>query len=221
MHKLISYSVLSSMLSLILIITTSMILDYDKKLANKLELIVYISMSASCFACRIICILIHCFVRKQSNACVCVMLLDFFAILCVLSSLTSFLFIQKDNIVSILLFTMTGICCIIDAIYMIMARIRLAQNNEETQDILPKNIDDESIIENPKEFYLTITDSSTYLEEQCPICINNYELGEQLRILECKHCFHISCIDEWLQKKSTCPLCRQNTTDTIQVITTI
>jgi len=28
------------------------------------------------------------------------------------------------------------------------------------------------------------------------------------RITACSRCFHVDCIDPWLMKKSTCPLCR-------------
>jgi hypothetical protein len=43
----------------------------------------------------------------------------------------------------------------------------------------------------------------------CTICLESYQEGEKLRILPCKHRFHMSCVDAWLTTKSgTCPLCR-------------
>lgn len=45
---------------------------------------------------------------------------------------------------------------------------------------------------------------------QCHICMCNYEVNEQLRILPCCHDFHAPCIDRWLQVKATCPVCRAN-----------
>ncbi|XP_010508280.1 PREDICTED: RING-H2 finger protein ATL5-like [Camelina sativa] len=47
--------------------------------------------------------------------------------------------------------------------------------------------------------------STTY----CTICLEDAAEGERMRrITACSHCFHADCIDPWLEKKSTCPLCR-------------
>ena len=59
-------------------------------------------------------------------------------------------------------------------------------------------------------------------EEECSICLVAYTLGDELRDLPCRHCFHRACIDEWLLRKSRplatesqfvhrlpmCPLCK-------------
>ena len=48
--------------------------------------------------------------------------------------------------------------------------------------------------------------------ETCPICIIDFEEGDDLRVLPCegKHRFHQSCVDPWLLELSgSCPLCRQ------------
>lgn len=40
----------------------------------------------------------------------------------------------------------------------------------------------------------------------CVICLQNYSVGEQLRVLACGHHFHASgCIDRWLVRKPACP----------------
>lgn len=45
--------------------------------------------------------------------------------------------------------------------------------------------------------------------ENCLICMENYNYGQFKRLLpNCKHCFHKKCIDKWLKKKSSCPVCR-------------
>ncbi|KAJ7770221.1 hypothetical protein DFH07DRAFT_806142 [Mycena maculata] len=49
--------------------------------------------------------------------------------------------------------------------------------------------------------------------ETCPICIVDFEEGDDLRVLPCDgaHCFHQSCVDPWLLELSTmCPICRQD-----------
>ncbi|KAE8718806.1 hypothetical protein F3Y22_tig00109987pilonHSYRG00045 [Hibiscus syriacus] len=45
---------------------------------------------------------------------------------------------------------------------------------------------------------------------ECTVCLSKFEDVEILRLLpKCKHGFHIGCIDKWLEKHSSCPLCRQ------------
>ncbi|KAK4415557.1 E3 ubiquitin-protein ligase ATL42 [Sesamum alatum] len=45
---------------------------------------------------------------------------------------------------------------------------------------------------------------------ECSVCLAKYEEVEILRLLpKCRHAFHIGCIDQWLEKHSTCPLCRR------------
>ncbi|WVZ08790.1 hypothetical protein V8G54_022136 [Vigna mungo] len=44
---------------------------------------------------------------------------------------------------------------------------------------------------------------------RCVICLADYKEREVLRIMpKCGHTFHLSCIDIWLRKQSTCPVCR-------------
>ncbi|GAB4826594.1 hypothetical protein Ancab_033488 [Ancistrocladus abbreviatus] len=44
----------------------------------------------------------------------------------------------------------------------------------------------------------------------CTICIQNLVDGERVRILSgCEHLFHLNCIDEWLVRSATCPVCRR------------
>ena len=43
----------------------------------------------------------------------------------------------------------------------------------------------------------------------CSICTEDFDVGEQVRILPCKHTYHPSCVDPWLLNlSSTCPMCR-------------
>ncbi|OAY78423.1 RING-H2 finger protein ATL39-like [Ananas comosus] len=46
-------------------------------------------------------------------------------------------------------------------------------------------------------------------DAQCSICLGEYEDKQVLRVMPaCHHNFHLSCIDVWLEKQSTCPICR-------------
>ena len=43
----------------------------------------------------------------------------------------------------------------------------------------------------------------------CSICTDDFEIGQDQRVLPCDHRFHPACIDPWLLNVSgTCPLCR-------------
>ena len=47
-------------------------------------------------------------------------------------------------------------------------------------------------------------------DAKCVVCLSDYELGDELRKLHCNHMFHVDCVDHWLQRKPTCPLCVQS-----------
>lgn len=54
-------------------------------------------------------------------------------------------------------------------------------------------------------------------DAQCTICLGEYQEKEVLRIMpKCGHSFHLSCIDVWLRKQSTCPVCRLSVQDAFE-----
>lgn len=42
----------------------------------------------------------------------------------------------------------------------------------------------------------------------CPICLEAYEVGEDVRTIPCFHSFHAHCCDPWLRQKAICPVCK-------------
>jgi E3 ubiquitin-protein ligase RNF38/44 len=47
-------------------------------------------------------------------------------------------------------------------------------------------------------------------ENTCPICLNEMVVGDEARLLRCKHIFHKNCVDEWLRVNASCPTCRKS-----------
>ena len=46
--------------------------------------------------------------------------------------------------------------------------------------------------------------------EPCAVCMSDLSAGgDQLKVLPCGHAFKPACINEWLRKQPTCPICRQ------------
>ncbi|THU91477.1 hypothetical protein K435DRAFT_863395 [Dendrothele bispora CBS 962.96] len=59
------------------------------------------------------------------------------------------------------------------------------------------------------EEYETNGKISSNCTERCLICLDDYEPEDDLRVLSCKHGFHMGCVDKWLQEgKNNCPACR-------------
>ena len=46
--------------------------------------------------------------------------------------------------------------------------------------------------------------------ESCSICFENFKENEIVNITRCIHIYHETCINEWLKRNKTCPLCRLN-----------
>ena len=58
--------------------------------------------------------------------------------------------------------------------------------------------------------YIYIKKDDEIIGKKCLICMDEFKHKEYKRILpRCKHYFHKKCIDKWLKKNSTCPICRQ------------
>ena len=45
-------------------------------------------------------------------------------------------------------------------------------------------------------------------EEECSICQENMLVGNTVLKLACRHAYHAECVQTWLERHNTCPLCR-------------
>ena len=63
-----------------------------------------------------------------------------------------------------------------------------------------------------KTFDGTQAASSDGTAPSCAVCMEDYKVGDQIRVLPCQHEFHAACVDVWLKTKRACPLCRADIT---------
>lgn len=52
-----------------------------------------------------------------------------------------------------------------------------------------------------------------YLEQmECAICLSSMSSEKDIITkTECGHKFHVNCLEEWIKRSNTCPLCRCKT----------
>ncbi|XP_069623935.1 E3 ubiquitin-protein ligase RNF126 [Ranitomeya imitator] len=55
-----------------------------------------------------------------------------------------------------------------------------------------------------------VTDEHVGSGLECPVCKEDYTVGENVRQLPCNHLFHNNCIIPWLEQHDTCPVCRKS-----------
>ncbi|KAL1211179.1 RING-H2 finger protein ATL68 [Cardamine amara subsp. amara] len=78
---------------------------------------------------------------------------------------------------------------------------------------------DQLIINSYPKFHFTksITVDGGDGDTTCSICLCEYMEEEMLRMMpECKHYFHVYCLDAWLKLNGSCPVCRNSPLPTPQ-----
>ncbi|KAF8011445.1 hypothetical protein BT93_J1918 [Corymbia citriodora subsp. variegata] len=55
----------------------------------------------------------------------------------------------------------------------------------------------------------TVTVTFATSPASCVVCLEEFKIGDKCRLLPiCRHSFHAECVDAWLLKMASCPICR-------------
>lgn len=78
-------------------------------------------------------------------------------------------------------------------------------NTFSNNEIIPEKNDSIEVIDEPE----LKQDESEPSQGVCAVCLEDIKIGEWYkRLPQCEHCFHATCIDQWLVTRATCPVCR-------------
>ena len=62
---------------------------------------------------------------------------------------------------------------------------------------------------NLKNYHIIKLDhGDTLMQNECPICLENLEVGDEVYLLPCCHYFHTECLKDWVFRDNVCPTCR-------------
>ncbi|ORX38490.1 hypothetical protein BD324DRAFT_680220 [Kockovaella imperatae] len=64
------------------------------------------------------------------------------------------------------------------------------------------------VINGLPKFKLTEESLETSQFKDCPVCKEEFTVGEEVKRIPCKHIFHPDCVDPWLKVNGSCPVCR-------------
>lgn len=63
-------------------------------------------------------------------------------------------------------------------------------------------LDEEEIERIPVLTYRKSSSRSNSNDDKCAVCLSEFNHGDQVKRLKCKHYFHVDCIDPWLKVRS-------------------
>lgn len=70
---------------------------------------------------------------------------------------------------------------------------------------------DQAVINSYPKFVFSKSNGNGAYDAVCSICLCEYRDSEMLRMLpDCRHCFHVMCVDAWLKLNASCPVCRNS-----------
>lgn len=94
-------------------------------------------------------------------------------------------------------------------LYEILTDHFLPESESELEDVKVVLTQDE--FNKLKHMSLNLENLENFKELQCNVCMENYNINDNITQLDCKHFFHKNCIQNWLcNEHVTCPICRKD-----------
>jgi hypothetical protein len=103
-----------------------------------------------------------------------------------------------------------GVFLLILLIIFACTRLRFPHNRPSHRNSMPieEGVDEATLSSYPKLLYSQVKKGSS-TASSCSICLVDYRETDMLRLLpDCAHLFHLNCVDPWIRKHPTCPICR-------------
>ena len=103
------------------------------------------------------------------------------------------------------------VCCL--PLFILVYRIMLPYAERERRRARaadPAQVQSLNSIQFSPETFARHTGHDNLEDASCVICLGDYEEGEEVRFLPCKHHFHKECVDVWLRLDKACCLCKQD-----------
>ncbi|XP_041370441.1 RING finger protein 24-like [Gigantopelta aegis] len=60
--------------------------------------------------------------------------------------------------------------------------------------------------------HVSYAKNKTCCNDNCAVCLEEFQPKETITICPCKHGFHKKCLSEWLKQHNTCPMCKSDVT---------
>ena len=92
------------------------------------------------------------------------------------------------------------------ASYLLSQHYPVCPNNIRSNSLLGKKLNKEQIERLPSLKYKEGEKKGD--ENKCMVCMEDFKNEDNLRFLPCLHEFHKNCIDQWLEMKAICPVCK-------------
>lgn len=86
-----------------------------------------------------------------------------------------------------------------------MAALRTFASGEE----ISAGVDEKTLLTIPIITYKKPDSDLMTNQSECAVCLGDLDDGDSVRVLpNCKHLFHVKCVDEWFVGHTSCPVCR-------------